>query len=842
MRRLLLRSGARYYRRHPWLFALSILGVALGVAVVVGIDVAGSSARRAFTLSTEAVAGRATHQVQPAGGMLPDSVYRMLRVDLGFRDSAPVVEGYVRSRGRTIRMLGIDPLAEGPFRAYTSERNFDLGTFMTRPSLLLSTGQAESMAVSEGDWLDVQVGGVTDSLRVIALIEPGDERMRRALQDLAIVDIATAQRLFNVRGEVSFIDLIIPEADEAAVVERIEAHLPGGVSVQRSEARTRTVEQMTRAFELNLSALSLLALVVGMFLIYNTMTFSVVQRQGVIGRMRAMGVTRREIAQSVLLEAFVIAILGTAAGFALGYLLASQLVGLVTQTINDLYFVVNVSSLSPTPWTVVKGVFLGTGATLLTAYFPSREAAGFPATIALQRSSEEERSRSRAPWLAATGLLMLTSGCAVLLLSGRSIVLSYVGLLGLILGFALLVPMLTIGFTRLVTRPSGWIFGLTGRMAARGLATSLSRLAVAVAALTVAIAATIGVGVMVESFRDTVDVWLGHTLRADIYVQPPSLISRGGEGELRPDVLRRIRNVEGVDRSYTVRSRQINVMGRPANLVAIDADPEDAGAYRMKDGDPQLAWDRFTTGEAILISEPFSFRSSVSRGDSLAVPTDEGTVRLPVAGVYYDYGSDLGVIMMSRPLYESLYDDRIRSGISLMVSPGQDVDVVMERVREETAGLQDLVIRSNRGLREASLDVFDRTFQITSILRLLTILVAFVGVISAFMSLQLEKVKEIAVMRAQGFTPRQVRGYVSIQSLLAGLLSGLLALPLGLMLAVVLVYVINKRSFGWTLQFTIPPDVLLQAVLVAVVAAFLGALYPAWRMARTNPGLALRDE
>ncbi|MFW5972818.1 MAG: ABC transporter permease, partial [Bacteroidota bacterium] len=514
MRHMLARSSLRYLRRHPWLFALSVLGVALGVAVVVAIDIANASARRAFELSTEAVAGRATHQIQRPDGPLADSVYVTIRRDVGYRASAPVVEGYATTEGQTVRLIGIDVFAEEPFRGYTSGRAFELADFMLEPTALLSVDHAERLDAQVGAWLTIRVAGRTDSLRVLSLIEPSDDRQRRALDDLLIVDVSTAQQLFDMSGQLSYVDLVI-EDNEEAVIEELTGGLPAGVIIQRSEARTRTVEQMTQAFDLNLSALSLLALVVGMFLIYNTMTFSVVQRRGLIGRLRTVGVTRRQIVWSVLGEALLMAMIGTIAGLGLGVALAAQLVDLVARTINDLYFVVNVTALSVEPQILLKGIGLGVLATMAAAYLPAREAARVPAGVAMQRSTQETTARIRAPRLAIGGLVLGAVGGAILLLSGRSIALSYGGMLGLILGFALLIPLLIVGATRLVSRPAGAIFGLTGRMAARGLQTALSRVGVAVAALTVAIAATIGVGVMVESFRETVNVWLGHTLRAD---------------------------------------------------------------------------------------------------------------------------------------------------------------------------------------------------------------------------------------------------------------------------------------------------------------------------------------
>ena len=842
MKSLLVRSSIRYIGRHPWLFALSILGVAMGVAVVVAIDTANSSARRAFELSTEAVAGRATHHIQRPIGALPDSVYRSLRVDLGFRESAPIVEGFVRADGRVLHVLGIDPLAEDPFRGYTSRATLDLGEFMTQPVVIMSTDLAAAMEVSDEDSLAVYADGNLEKLKVISLIEPADERARLSMQDLLIVDVSTAQTLFGLNAQLTGIDLLIDEADAEAVLARIESVLPTGATIERSAVRTRTLEQMTRAFEINLSALSMLALVVGMFLIFNSMTFSVVQRRRMIGRLRAIGVTSEEISRMILGEALIVALLGTLAGFAIGFVLAKNLVALVTQTINDLYFVVNVSTIAPETATIVRGLLMGVGAMLVAAYFPAREAAGVVPAITLQRSTEEDSSRRRAPGLAIAGALTMLAGSAVLLVSGESIIISYVGLMALIAGFVMMVRLFTIAFTRIIRPVAGAVFGLTGRMAARALATSLSRLSVAIAALTVAIAATIGVGVMVESFRDTVDVWLNQTLQADIYIQPPTRITRGGEATLQPEVIERIRSLEGIDRVHTIRSMQISHDGRPANLVVMDADEGSSSAYKMKEGGVDEAWRRYSSGEAVLVSEPFSFRSGLATGDTLTLPTDLGEVRLPIGGVYYDYGTDLGVISIARSLYERHFSDRTRSGVSLTLQSGVDVDDMIERVRAVTSDVQDVTIRSNRGLRETSLEVFDRTFRITTVLRVLTIFVAFIGVLSAFMSIQLEKQKEVAVMRAQGFTRGQVRGYVTLQSTLGGILAGLLALPLGLILAVVLVYVINKRSFGWTLQFMVPPQILLEAVLLAVVAAFLASLYPAWRTTRTDPGLALRDE
>ena len=317
MSAILWLSSLRYLIRHPWQVGLSVLGVALGVAVIVSIDLANQSAKRAFSLSVEAVAGRTTHSIVGGPGGLSEDVYRRLRLEAGFREVAPVVEGYAylpmakpeypnpksleELPRRSFQLLGIDPFAEAPFRSYLGNTtNLDIGVLVTRPSAaLISSDMAHALGVASGDNLEVSVGGIRRSVQIAGLFDPGDELSREALVDLMVVDIATAQELMDVRGRLSRIALILPRPAESAI-ERIRAVLPPGVQIERTSARSESVEQLTRAFDLNLTALSLLALIVSTFLIYNTVTFSVLQRRSLIGTLRAVGVTRGEIFTLVL--------------------------------------------------------------------------------------------------------------------------------------------------------------------------------------------------------------------------------------------------------------------------------------------------------------------------------------------------------------------------------------------------------------------------------------------------------------------------------------------------------------------------------------------------------------
>ena len=860
MSRVLWRASLRYLLRHPWQMGLSFVGVALGVAVVVAIDLANASAQRAFLLSTDSVVGRATHQIVGGSRGIPEDIFRAVRIEAGIRLAAPVVEGDVAAPdypGRTFRVLGVDPFAEAPFRPYLAGLNSRgqtaLVSFLTRPATAImsyETGRelglglaGDSATEGQADQLTVRAGGVRQRLSIIALLEPADALSRRALDSLLVTDIATAQELLGLTGRLSRIDLMMP-AGEAGRDElaKVEAVLLPGAEVRSAAARSQSVAQMTRAFSLNLSALSLLALIVGMFLIYNTMTFSVVQRRGLIGALRVVGVTRREIFSLIVAEAALLGLLGTVAGLLLGVALAQGLVRLVTQTITDLYFVVSVRELTISGLGLLKGLGLGLGASLVAALAPALEATATQPRAVLNRSTLEVRSQRLVPWAAVAGVCLVLIGAGLLLLPSRDLILSFGGLFTIFLGCVLVTPVAVVGLLRAVQLLVGTRADIVGRLCIRSVLASLSRTAVAIAALMVAVSVTVGVGIMIESFRQTVAYWLENALQADIYVAPPSLVSRWNEGTLDPAVVARLSAAPGVEAVSTYRRVSVESPSGRVQLVALQLDVGRYASYRFVEGRPEAVWPAFETEPTVIVSEPYAYHHRLRVGGAVRLRTDRGVHDFRVAGIFADYGSDRGLVMMSRRTYEQFWHDRGVSSLGLWLSPDRDGAAMVTSLRRLVGSVQEVEIRSNRSLRQASLEIFDRTFTITSVLHLLTTAVAFIGVLSALMALQLERERELGVLRATGFTPRQVWGLVTAQTGVMGLLAGLLALPVGLMLASVLVFVINRRSFGWTLELELVPGLLVQAVLLAVLAALLAGIYPAFRMSRTSPALALREE
>jgi putative ABC transport system permease protein len=767
-----------------------------------------------------------------------------VRVEWGFRSSAPVVEGVGLALDldqQPLRLLGIDPVAEAPFRSYLSgaTTSGDLTRFYTEPgAVLVGTGLAERYGLRIDDPLRVQIDDRIETLTIVGLLTPQDENDRRALDGLLLMDVGAAQEALGHVGRLTRIDLILTDAEAG----QLAAKLPAQARLAPASEQASTVAQLTSAFQLNLTALSLLALVVGMFLIYNTIMFSVVQRRAVLGTLRSLGVTGEQIFALILLEAAVVAALGAGLGLGLGWLLGQGAVRLVTQTINDLYYVVSVRDAPLTLFTALKGAGLGLGASVLAAAAPALEAANVPPITALQRSSLEDRVRAWLPWIALSGAGLMVIGALALLLITRSLVASFTGLFLLVIGLALIVPWATVALMGAASPVLKRLAGVIGEIAARTLVKAISRTSVAIAALMVAVSVTIGVSVMIASFRATVVNWLDLTLLADLYISAPAVGGSQTLVTLSPDLPERVARVPGVRAVETIRRAAVDSPAGEVSLLVADTQlRRSSQLYRFASGNPDEIWAQMQNG-AVVVSEPFAYRRNLPpQGGSVTLRTDRGEQTFPVVGVYYDYSSDRGAVLMSKNLYQKYWDDRGLSGVAAYLAPGQDANVVADALRTELSGAA-LQVQVNSVLRQQALVVFDRTFAITNALRILAVVVAFIGVLSALMALQLERARELATLQALGLTADQLWRLTFLETGLMGASAGLFSLPTGFVLALVLIYVINLRSFGWTIQMQPEPWVYAQALGVSVLAAMLAAIYPMRRLQQSSVAAALRQE
>jgi len=850
--RTLRAASLRHLLRHPAQLALALVGLALGVGTIVAVDVATASARRAFELSLQAVNGAATHQVGGGPRGIDERLYARLLTEPpgGAADGtryAPVVAGYVSIGDRVLQLLGIDPFASAALAAGSEPEAPALGihgmrevrAWFTQPgAVVMSAALARELGVVDGQRFELAVGGVRHTAVLIARI--ADAEAGPGFDALLLTDVAQAQEWLEVRGRLTRIDVRAPPAVPAAqFLRQLRTWLPPGLSVRGTRAQARESFAMTDAFTINLKAMSLLALLVGTLLIYGAVSFAVVQRRSIIGVLRALGATRREVLEVVLGEAALLGLAGGICGIALGLLIGRGLVGLVSQTINDLYFVLAVNSVTLPAGTLIKALAAALATALAAALLPALEVVTSAPRLALARSVLEHRARHSARALLGASLLLAFGAGLAIALSTRSLLAGFAALFLLLLSVAAATPAALQG---LATAAARVVAGVSpaARLACADIAASLSRTGVAIAALGMALAAMIGVAIMVESFRESLREWLAQTVRADIYVSAPG-VADSLERRLDPEVIAALLAVPGIAAHSEGRRVTVSSPAGPVDLNAVRLVPASYAGFRFTQGDPRRAWPQFRAG-AILISEPLAWRLSLGVGGALTLETAVGLRTFSIAGVYREYGNDRGELLMDLGQYQRWWQDEGIAALGMYLVPGSSTIQVANALRAAAHGRQGLLIRSNADIRALSMRIFERTFVITRVLYWLAAGVAAVGLLSALLAWELERSRELALLRSLGLTPAGSVVLIVAQTTFMGLAALLAAVPAGVLTALVLTEVINRRAFGWEIGLHLRAAQFTQALTLALAAALAAALYPAWRSAHLPIAAGLREE
>lgn len=837
---LLWRASLRFLSRHPAQCALAVSGIALGVAIVIGILLTQASARQAFAESLRSVFGHATHFVVALDGEDFDEAHLRL-----VRDVAPalaptaILTGSVRftQAGRTqpLQMLGVDALA---VRGAAGTSDFALLDFVTVPgSMLLTPRTAQRLKLSPGSTLKLHSG--KHPLHLLASPAARAEQGLALADDIALVDIATAQESLDKPGRLTRIELDAGDKGEhAATLSALSAALPAQLQLVDAGRQARGARSLTDAFYTNLDALSLLALLVGGFMIYNTMSFLVMQRQSLFARLRALGVTRAALARLIIGEALVLGMLGGVLGCALGYVLAGALMAPVGQTLRDHYFASGGGHLAFAPELALLGVLLAAFTTLLAAALPAWSALNADPAHAARYSVNADSAAlnlSRAAWV---GVACAILAIALLLWSSRSLYAGFAALGCTILAAMLVVPWLVQRGLGLLAHRNRHLRPLPLRLAVRGAARSMGRIGMAVAALMAATATSIGVGLMVASFRGAVDDWLTQLLRAEIYISPgfdEQAAPRLDENFIsRVSALPEVANVSKIRRVRVIDGDgELRVTAYTLPAVA------ERGFEFLHGSAPWPAWEQ---QDVAMISEPLAYHRHKKVGDRLSIPTPRGRQSFRIAGIYSDYGSESGMVAISLTRFRHYWQDERVHGIGIYPRVPLAGDTLKDQLLRMVPPDGSLAVWSNADLKSRSLAVFDRTFAVTHVLTLFAAAIAALGVFNALLALHLERGREYATLLATGLAPAALRATLYLQTAVIALLAAGFALPLGVLIAKLLIAVINIRSFGWSMQLTLDLPALLTPTFGALAAALAATIYPAERAVRIDPATALRYE
>jgi putative ABC transport system permease protein len=795
-----LKALLRLYRAHPWLLLMSLTGLMLGVSLVVAIDLLNHSAQTNFVAARSQLAGEANYRLAPSGGLDERLYVKLVRSQRALA-ALPQVHAWLKDeQDRSFQLLGIDLLNPGPLSPLlgSDKKHGDDEAFSLAwaDGVWLAAPEAKRLGWAVGETRTFMQAERPLTLTLAGTFEPGAVPMERLL----LTDLGIAQPLLGKNGRLDRILFKLTDAEAAA----LQAKLPKPLWLEPISPAL-DASQLGDALALNLSALSLLAMAVGLFLVFNAQRFVQSVRRPQLAQLIILGMPPRRVLLWLGLELLLLASLGTLLGLVLGVLLALGLMGQLTQALADLYGPNPIDLLRLSPLSLIKAAALGLLGTL-AANLPGWWALLAQSPLQLREGSARPATH---PWrrrLLALVILLVCALCLWLPQTGLPGALLIAG--GWLLAMALALPdalRWLLGHLRRRSR------GLTLRLGVAETQYHLDRTAIAVMALQLAIAAAIGIGVMVSSFRSSVEIWLNQRLAADLYVSVPKGAA-GNRGTLDQMTLDSILASPHVSTASRRSVQPARWQGQPIEWAQMDAIPELKAAYPLLSGRWPAAPDE------VLASEPLTVRLGVKVGQTLEITGESGPRTMRVTGIYQDYGSDKGQVL------HGFETGPVQSLAIFSPQPERLADELRARFGDKVNLLPAPAIHA------AALRVFDQTFVVTELLKLLILGIAFVGIGSAFMVLGLARKAELQTLQSLGLSPHHCRQLLVWQGAGLGLLTALLALPVGYGLAWVLIEVVNPRAFGWRLAFEAAPNHAITALLLAPICGALASWFAARRV------------
>jgi putative ABC transport system permease protein len=838
---------ARDVRRHRLLALCNVLSIALGIAVYLAIRIANASSTQSFQASVDLVAGKAHLEIR---GDVDERLWPEIARQPGIEAVTGVVEALatVRDRpGEYLRLTGIDVISGEAFSTFAFRADagdYDAARWFSTPGGVAVTADfAQRCQLQVDSRLPILINGQPAELTVLAIL---GERGAPVESRFAVMDLGWLQELLHRPGRLGGLQLRLREPLQAERIAAQLAPLTSGLTVAPPRQRSTQVGKMLAAFQLNLSALSMVSLLVGVFLVYNTVSTSVARRRVQVGVIRALGVTRFRVRALFLGEALLYAVPGILLGLVGGVLLAQKLAPAVGQTVTSLYTLVNVEKLWLEPSQFIVAGLYGMLSALVGAWGPAAEASRVEPAEALRRGVEKPAQAAQAArfWLGGLAMLCGAALCGWAAVTSGPAWLAFAAAFLVLAAGAAFAPLTLQALGALTRRllVGSEARGTPLRLAAQRLSRSLRRNAVTTAALAAAVAMFIALLVMVHSFRVSLESWIGRGVVADLFVAPAANEVFGLNSFLPPEAVAWLRARPDVAGADTFREVPVTVFTpkgpEPALLASV------GGIYRENftflQGDEHAAMRRVFAGEAVVVSEPFARRFRLGAGDSVTLEGSHGPQDFAIAGVYADYTRDQGYLLMAAPLFAKLRQDPRVMSAAVYLRPGADAVALEAAFRAQFAG--EWSIHSSRALRERVVKIFDQTFAVTNVLRTVAILVAIAGVLLTTLTSVLERRRELALLAALGGTKGFVGAVVFSEAGLLGLAAALLGVLAGLPLAMVMTWVVNPAFFGWTIQFHLPWAAVLGTPVWVVATAVIAAWWPSRVAREVNVAEALHEE
>jgi len=803
-------------REQPARLCITVLAIALGVALGAAVFLVNTSALNEFGLATKRLVGESDIVIRGPRDGFAEQLFVDLARDPRISAASPVLELDVALAGRsnTLKVLGLDLFRAAALQpALAGDIGENLFQLFKPDSIYLSSSAAHELNLKRGDLLQVIVGNSPKALRVLGVLS-----QTTYPQALGVMDIAAAQWTFNAVGRLNRIDLrLAPGTDIDALQRDLGKTLPVGVLAIAPQVERDRAVTVTRAYRVNLNMLALVALFTGAFLVFSTQSLSVLRRRHSLALLRALGMTRGELRRALLGEGLGLGVAGSLIGVVLGALIAAAVLRFLTGDLGNGQLRAAGASLRAAPLPMIAFFAVGTLVAGIGAWAPARDAAQQPPARALKGGDGDYGEVARLSW--QLGVVLLTIGAALAWLPPvRGLPLfGYAAIATLLFGAVLLVPKVTMKVLDLAPRTQRTVVDT----AVAQLRENVGLSALSLASIIVSFSLMVAMAIMVYSFRLSFDEWLGKLLPADLQLREPfgndtAFWSKSDQANIAA--------VPGVSRVEFRRSRQLllDPARAPVTLIARGADDaQTAAELPLVQVSPQLAGDSASAWISEALQDLYGYRI----GDRLALPLAGRLQPFTIAGVWRDYARLSGSVVIARSAYVAATGDQSANEGSIWLNTGASAGDVEKALRERIGHSDALEIVTSTALHERSLQIFDRAFTVTYALEAIAVIIGLTGVSFAAGSTALARRAEFGMLRHIGMLRRQVIGMLACEGILTSAFGVLYGLGLGVALSLVLVYVINRQSFNWSIDFAMPVWQLAFLSVALIGAAAVTAIW-----------------
>lgn len=830
--------SSRQWRTHSLRVAMTTLGIALGVAVFFAVRTANAALLESLTLTVERLAGKSTLEVTAGEAGFPEETLDTVRNTPGVQLAEPVIEVIVHTAFQdegNLLILGVDTTGDQQLREYDFDRSasqiVDPLTYLAQPqSILLSRAFADRHGLQIGDHFPIFTSHGKMDFTVEGIFKPtGVGEVFGG--NIAVMDIYSAQVVFGRGHNFDRIDLMnAPGVAVNVVQQRLRARLPPGIEVARPETQGQSLENSVTAMRLGMLITSFIALLVGVYIIFNSFTVAVNQRWKEIGVLRAVGVERWNINAMFLGEALFMGVIGSCLGIAAGYYLAigaNRVMGTVAASV---YGIVSIAVAPRLHWDLVLTSFgLGVAASIAGAWFPARAASYLDPILALHNIESRQRE-SALGWgratlgagvLAASVLLMQYSPSGV----GMVFEFSYAAVM--LLGLTLLLPLLVHWAARAIRPAMDWAGGSEGALAVDAMIQSPRRSAATVGALMVGLMFVFSTGAYIQSYKHMIHRWTDEMLNADLVVSTSALL-RSTSYHFSEDLAKRISTLPEVRIVENVRFTVVPFRGDGVAITAVHMPDFLARSYgAIRGGNKKTIYDLLPKGEGILVSKNFAARWGYKVGNQVHLDTPTGGLDLPIVGMVEDYRSDKGTIFMERAVYKNYWKDDAVDFVDISLKPGVDPIAMKHKIEQMTAGTEHALVYTNAEFRDWIGSLVDAFFIMNYMQLVVAVFVAIMGIANTLIISVAERRREFGIVRAIGGYRAQVRKMVLLEAFSISVVGVMVAAVAALFNIQFMSHTVSTVLAGYEVPFYFPWALILETLPAVVAISLLAGWAPA---------------